>query len=59
MPLGEKALKKRQQNEDAKNGVCRDDIVVRKAALAKQGVDFVCSSGRIRVESWTDLLIIF
>ena len=38
MPLGNKALKKRQQNEDAKNGIVRDELSLRKAANAKADV---------------------
>mmetsp|Transcript_68312 Transcript_68312/g.154540 ORF Transcript_68312/g.154540 Transcript_68312/m.154540 type:complete len:122 (+) Transcript_68312:84-449(+) len=41
MPLGNKALKKRQQNEDAKNGVVRDELSLRKAANAKPDVKCV------------------
>ena len=38
MPLGGKALKRRQQAEDAKNGVVRDELALRKAANAKADV---------------------
>mmetsp|Transcript_19516 Transcript_19516/g.60147 ORF Transcript_19516/g.60147 Transcript_19516/m.60147 type:complete len:134 (-) Transcript_19516:34-435(-) len=38
MPLGGKALKRRQQAEDAKNGVVRDELTLRKAANAKKDV---------------------
>lgn len=41
MPLGGKALKKRQQNDDAKNGIVRDDAVLRKQATAK--ADVLCT----------------
>ena len=37
-PLGGKAIKKRQQNEDAKNGIVRDELANRKAANAKPDV---------------------
>lgn len=45
MPLGGKALKKRQQNENAKAGVVTDDAVLRKQATAKEEVKCtICST---------------
>ena len=41
MPLGGKALKKRQQAADAKLGIVRDEGVLRKAANAK--ADVMCT----------------
>merc|ERR1712060_251052 len=41
MPLGGKALKKREQNENAKAGIVTDDKVLRKQATAKE--DVVCT----------------
>ena len=38
MPLGGKALKRREQAKDAKNGVVRDELALRKAANAKADV---------------------
>mmetsp|Transcript_41431 Transcript_41431/g.79388 ORF Transcript_41431/g.79388 Transcript_41431/m.79388 type:complete len:80 (-) Transcript_41431:159-398(-) len=36
MPLGGKALKKREQNNNAKAGIVTDDKVLRKQATAKE-----------------------
>mmetsp|Transcript_649 Transcript_649/g.2355 ORF Transcript_649/g.2355 Transcript_649/m.2355 type:complete len:132 (-) Transcript_649:1005-1400(-) len=45
MPLGNKALKRREQATDAKNGVVRDALVLKKAATAKKDVKCaVCST---------------
>ena len=41
MPLGEKALKKRQQNADAKKGIIRDTKVLQKMERAK--ADVMCT----------------
>mmetsp|Transcript_29948 Transcript_29948/g.67958 ORF Transcript_29948/g.67958 Transcript_29948/m.67958 type:complete len:82 (-) Transcript_29948:147-392(-) len=38
MPLGGKALKKREQNLNAKAGIVTDDKVLRKQATAKEEV---------------------
>ena len=38
MPLGGKALKRREQAKDAKNGIVRDELALRKAANAKADV---------------------
>mmetsp|Transcript_18002 Transcript_18002/g.53539 ORF Transcript_18002/g.53539 Transcript_18002/m.53539 type:complete len:142 (-) Transcript_18002:15-440(-) len=38
MPLGGKALKRREQAKDAKNGIIRDELTLRKAANAKADV---------------------
>jgi len=42
MALGEKALKRRQQASDAKEGIVRNSIALRKASTAKP--EMVCSS---------------
>lgn len=42
MALGEKALKRRQQASDAKAGIVRDSIALRKASTAKP--EMICSS---------------
>mmetsp|Transcript_32617 Transcript_32617/g.39020 ORF Transcript_32617/g.39020 Transcript_32617/m.39020 type:complete len:132 (+) Transcript_32617:123-518(+) len=42
MALGEKALKRRQQASDAKSGIVRDSIALRKLATAK--AEMVCAS---------------
>lgn len=42
MALGEKALKRRQQASDAKAGIVRDSIALRKISTAKP--EMICSS---------------
>ena len=38
MPLGGKAIKRREQAADAKNGIIRDELTLRKMANAKKDV---------------------
>mmetsp|Transcript_83349 Transcript_83349/g.202101 ORF Transcript_83349/g.202101 Transcript_83349/m.202101 type:complete len:80 (+) Transcript_83349:65-304(+) len=45
MPLGGKALKKREQNANAKAGIVTDDAVLRKQAAAKEDIKCtICST---------------
>ncbi|CAE8601577.1 unnamed protein product, partial [Polarella glacialis] len=44
MPLGGKALKKREQNANEKLGIVTDDAILRKQATAKQDIKCtICS----------------